>query len=82
MYSRPTHYRFRDLFCGLWQPRNAFVLLIIGIIIAYFLVTRHYAHVLLVLPFLFLLACPLMHLLMHGSHGHQHSQNNTQAIDK
>ena len=38
MYPRPTQYRFRDLFCGLWQPRNAFVLLIIGIIIAYFLV--------------------------------------------
>ena len=36
---------------------------------AFFLVTEHTAHVLGVLPYLFLLLCPLMHLFMHGSHG-------------
>lgn len=33
------------------------------------LVVRHWAHALGVLPYLFLLACPLLHLLGHGSHG-------------
>lgn len=36
---------------------------------AFFLVLEHRAHVLGILPFLLILACPLMHLFMHGSHG-------------
>ncbi|WP_371914041.1 DUF2933 domain-containing protein [Pseudomonas sp. AU11447] len=39
-------------------------------IAGYFLITEHQAHVVPYLPFLLLLACPLMHLLMHGGHGH------------
>ena len=45
---------------------------------------EHKAHILGILPYLFLLACPLMHFFMHGSHaghgqehdsdGHHHSQ--------
>lgn len=30
---------------------------------------RHNAHLLQLLPFLFILACPLMHIFGHGSHG-------------
>ncbi|MDO8350163.1 MAG: DUF2933 domain-containing protein [Gallionella sp.] len=37
-------------------------------IAAFFLFTEHRAHLLGALPFLLLLACPLMHLFMH--HGH------------
>lgn len=44
-------------------------LFILGGIGAYFLLTRHYAHVVDALPFLLLLACPLMHLFMHHGHG-------------
>ena len=36
---------------------------------AFFLWTEHRAHLLGVLPFLLVLACPLMHLFHHG-HGH------------
>lgn len=36
---------------------------------AFFLVTEHTAHFFGALPFLLLLACPLMHLFMHGGHG-------------
>lgn len=36
---------------------------------AFFLLTEHQAHVLGALPYLLLLACPLMHFLGHG-HGH------------
>ncbi|MDP2760564.1 MAG: DUF2933 domain-containing protein [Sideroxyarcus sp.] len=38
-------------------------------IAAFFLFSEHRAHLLGALPFLLLLACPLMHLFMHGGHG-------------
>lgn len=38
-------------------------------IAAFYLLTEHRAHLLGVLPFLLLLACPLMHLFMHHGHG-------------
>ena len=42
------------------------------LIIGYFLVTEHRAHAVQYLPFLLLLACPLMHLFhRHGGHGGQ-----------
>jgi hypothetical protein len=41
-------------------------------IAAYFLITEHQAHVVQYLPFLLLLACPLMHLF-HG-HGGGHDE--------
>jgi hypothetical protein len=37
---------------------------------AYFLWAEHRAHVQGLLPYLLLLACPLMHLLHHGGHHH------------
>ena len=36
------------------------------------LFTEHRAHVLGLLVWLPLLACPLMHFFMHGGHGHHH----------
>ncbi|WP_233559909.1 DUF2933 domain-containing protein [Oleomonas cavernae] len=42
------------------------------LLIAAFLVfSEHRVHVLGYLPYLLLLACPLMHLFMHHGHGHQ-----------
>lgn len=41
-----------------------------AIIALLLLVFEHRAHLLGWLPWLFLLACPLMHLFMHGGHGH------------
>lgn len=37
---------------------------------AFYLLTEHQAHLFGVLPWLLLLACPLLHLFMHGGHGH------------
>ena len=34
--------------------------------------TGHSAHLLGALPWLLILACPLMHVFMHGGHGHHH----------
>lgn len=52
------------------------------LVIAFVLLfTEHRAHVLGILPYLFLLACPLMHLFMH--HGHsQHHHNNQEGEEK
>ena len=48
-------------------------------IAGFLLFTEHRAHVLGVLPYLFLLACPLMHLFMHHGHGDdsQHSHHHS-----
>lgn len=39
-------------------------------IAAFFLLTEHRAHLLGVLPYLLILACPLLHIFHHGGHGH------------
>jgi hypothetical protein len=40
------------------------------LIVAYFLITEHRAHVVQYLPFLLLAACPLLHFFHgHGGHG-------------
>jgi len=39
------------------------------LIAGFFLQTEHRAHAFGILPFLFILACPLLHLFMHGGHG-------------
>ena len=39
---------------------------------AVYLFVWHGAHVAVALPFLLLLACPLIHVFMHGGHGPHH----------
>lgn len=65
---------------GFWSSRYAIGLVVMGGVAAYFLLTEHLAHVVGALPYLLLLACPLMHLFMHqghGGHGHHHQQDGT-----
>lgn len=54
-----------------WRSRGALVLLGFLLISAFFLFSEHRAHFFGVLPYLLLLACPLLHLFMHhgGDHG-------------
>ncbi|MBK6862647.1 MAG: DUF2933 domain-containing protein [Ideonella sp.] len=52
-----------------WGTRFALGLLVLGAIAAYFLLSEHRAHFFGALPFLLLLACPLMHVFMHRGHG-------------
>jgi uncharacterized membrane protein len=48
------------------------------IVAGFFLLTEHTAHVLGALPWLLVLACPLMHLFMHhGHHGGGHGQTRS-----
>jgi len=58
------------------------------VVAGYFLVMEHQAHLkglLNYLPYLLLLACPLMHLFMHhghGGHGERPSQKDNQGEQK
>lgn len=49
--------------------RGFFVLLAFLAMALVLLFSEHRAHFLGVLPFLFILACPLLHMFMHGGHG-------------
>lgn len=40
-----------------------------------FLLANHPGHVAAALPYLLLLACPLMHLFMHRGHSHYHGKH-------
>jgi hypothetical protein len=57
------------------------------VVAGYFLLTEHQAHVIQYLPFLLLLACPLIHM-MHGHRGHHKDQaadagaNSRESTDK
>ncbi|CAO3449593.1 hypothetical protein [Azospirillum largimobile] len=42
----------------------------------------HVDHVLDALPLLILLLCPLMHLFMHGGHGHGGGDNGSDRPNK
>ena len=54
-----------------WRSRYGIGWLVLASIAAWFLWTEHRAHLFGALPWLVLLACPLMHVFMHrGHHGH------------
>jgi len=60
---------------GEHQPRTNWILIGFLAIAAFFLIAEHTAHVLGALPYLILLACPVLHFFMHrghGSHGQRH----------
>jgi hypothetical protein len=56
-----------------WLSPTYIVLLGFLVFIGFFLITEHGAHLLGILPWLLLLACPLMHIF--HSHGHHHEEN-------
>lgn len=69
-----------------WRTRYAIGLLVLGAIAAYFLLSEHRAHFFFALPFLLLLACPLMHVFMHHGHaghgdGQAHQHDGEQGSD-
>jgi DUF2933 family protein len=41
-------------------------------VLAFLIATGHSAHLMGMLPYLLLLACPLMHVFLHGGRGHHH----------
>jgi hypothetical protein len=54
----------------LWlHSRSGQVLLVTLGIAGIYLLTQHWAHSVAALPWVLLLACPLLHVSMHGGHG-------------
>lgn len=51
------------------------------LIAGYFLVTEHRAHLFGILPYLLVLACPLMHFFHHHGHGGHDKHGDTKAHD-
>lgn len=49
------------------------IYLTLAIVLGFFLLSEHRAHLFGALPFLLILACPLMHVFMHKGHG-KHGQ--------
>ncbi|MGE3289812.1 MAG: DUF2933 domain-containing protein [Geminicoccaceae bacterium] len=55
------------------RPLLLWIGLTLAVVLGFFLLTEHRAHLFGALPFLLVLLCPLMHLFMHHGHGrHMH----------
>ena len=66
--------------CFLGSKFGLAVTLVVAVLGAY-LLWNHSGHVLVAVPYLLLLACPLMHLFGHR-HGHSHDQKGDQIEEK
>jgi len=73
-HDHPSHTPF-------FRSRAFIVFLALAAIALVLLWQEHKAHILGVLPYLFLLACPLMHIFMHHGHGHHHGSNREKGDD-
>ncbi|MEJ8826962.1 DUF2933 domain-containing protein [Variovorax humicola] len=58
-----------------WRSPSGIVLPVVALVGGFFLLLEHRAHLLGWLPFLLILACPLMHVFMH--HGHHHGEKHS-----
>lgn len=69
----------------IWSYRAAIAAAVFVIAAGYLLWSEHRAHVLGIVPYLLLLACPLMHAFMHGGHGssgHHHGHDGRPSSDR
>jgi len=66
-----------------WRSPSGIALCVALGVAGFYLLTEHTAHVFGVLPYLFILACPLMHLFMHhGHHGHGDRPSSRSSDDE
>lgn len=61
-----------------WKGAVAMLSIIVGV----YLLREHWGHVLGVAPYALLLACPLMHLFMHGGHGGHGGHDHGKHLEK
>lgn len=72
--EQPTDHRGN----GSGTGKGRWIFLGFALVAGFFLFTEHRAHVFGVLPYLLLLACPLMHLFHgHGAHGRHRADGHT-----
>jgi hypothetical protein len=58
-----------------WRTPTSIAVIGFALVAAFYVLREHWGHALGALPYLLLLACPLMHLFMH--HGHLHHAGNS-----
>ncbi len=63
-------------------PKWKYVFIGFALIAAFYVLREHYVHVLGYLPYVLLLACPLMHLFGHGHGRHGHHHHGEAAQDR
>jgi hypothetical protein len=61
-----------------WLTRSNLAWIGFLAIAGFYLVTEHRAHLFGFLPILLLLACPLLHVFMHGGHGKHGGHNGNE----
>ncbi len=56
----------------------------LAVIVLFFVLREHWGHIFGLLPYLVLLACPLMHLFHHhgGHHGGHQGHDNKEGSDR
>ena len=86
MHDHAQHHESAGAEGSFWTSRAFLVCAVLLVIGGFLLWTEHLAHALGYLPYLLILACPLMHMLMHGGHGghggHAHHQGTDPERDK
>jgi len=80
-HDHAHHERSSEPEGGFWTSRAFLVCAAFLIIGGILLWTEHLAHALGYLPYLLSLACPLMHMFMHGSHGGHGGHTNRARTD-
>ena len=65
-----------------WKTPLGIVATLVAVATSIYLFVAHKDHLLALLPFAFLAACPLMHIFMHRGHGHGgHSHGESRKDD-
>ncbi|MOA35882.1 hypothetical protein D3C78_1573720 [compost metagenome] len=65
-----------------WRSKPGVVLGMLAVIALFYVAREHYAHASLLLPYLILLLCPLMHLFGHRHGQHHHSAGHDETDRK
>ncbi len=65
-----------------FQKKYLVPTIIVVALVAWYAYAFHQPHLLAALPFLFILACPLMHIFMMRGHGAHDEKTDTKTNDK
>jgi hypothetical protein len=79
MHDHAQHHDDTRAEGSFWTSRAFLVCAVLLLVAGYLLWTEHLAHALGFLPYLLILACPLMHIFMHGHHGGHHHERAGRA---
>jgi hypothetical protein len=59
-----------------WRTRSGIAIIGFALVGAFYVLREHWGHALGTLPYLIILACPLLHLFMHRGHHHDGSDQD------